>query len=78
MAKAGYFLVTKELIDSEMWPKISAELSKSFWETKRIDSTNGCLELHGYCDFFEDLPEGQTKQYEAVFKGENLSEINPA
>jgi hypothetical protein len=76
--KSGYFLVSNELLNSDKWGLIAEKLYVDFLEIRRIPSSANCTELHGICDKFEDLPEGQTKCYVATFKGENLEDIFPA
>lgn len=74
--KSGYFVLTNELLQSQQWTDIIwPEMCKSFFIVETKPALNGCTELHGVSERFDDLPEGSSKQYEATFKGNKLSEI---
>lgn len=74
MAKVGFIPVTKEILESEYWPKLHIEISKFFKELCRKEVGNGVTELHGESDLFEQLPEGSTKSYTPKFsvRGDNF------
>jgi hypothetical protein len=74
----GYFNVSKELIESEQWPSIEAEIQKNFREVHRKEVENGIIQLHGYSELFNIKPtEGASQRYEAYFKGKKLTHFNP-
>lgn len=61
----GYFLVSKELIESEEWPILESALKQHFQEVCRKEVENGLFQFHGYSELFKIKPnEGASQQYE--------------
>ncbi len=73
--KAGYIIVSKELLVDENWPKIKQEIDKVFTEVCRKEIGSGLIEIHGESQLFDDMPEGATKQYTAIVKGYPFIEV---
>ncbi len=68
MARSGYFVVTKELIDSPTFGLIWPLVQEIFTEVARDGWINGTVKIHGISNEFDELPEGQTCQYTAIFE----------
>lgn len=63
---AGYFKVSKELIESPRWEDIYSILTTKFTEVCRKEIGFGLIEIHGESKDFDVLPEGATGEYEAM------------
>lgn len=67
--KVGKILVTEELMHSNVWPKMEAEIKKHFEETNRMFNGLGPYwEIAGRSESFFDAPEGACPIYTPIFK----------